>query len=176
MLPDPLHPAIVHFPIVFMILLPIVLGGALWMIKRGAEARRTWILPVVAAAVLAGSAWLSAQTGEAQEEKVEGVVPEGAFETHEDGANRFVLLSLGVLAITAVGLAKGKVGSVARGAALAGAIGLMGAGYQVGHSGGALVYRHGAAGAYTADQSSPIREPRESHRRELPRGDDDDGR
>ena len=174
MLPDPLHPAIVHFPIVFMILLPIVLAGALWTIKRGAEARRAWTLPVIAAAVLAGSAWLSAQTGEAQEEKVEGVVPESAFDTHEEAANRFILLSLGVLAITAAGLAKGKVGSVARGAALAGALGLVGAGYQVGHSGGALVYRHGAASAYTADQTAAISEPREARRREASRRDEDD--
>ena len=34
MLPNPLHPAVVHFPIVLMFLLPISAGVALWALFR----------------------------------------------------------------------------------------------------------------------------------------------
>jgi uncharacterized membrane protein len=148
MLPDPLHPALIHFPIVFAVLLPIVAGVALWAIRRGTKPRRAWAVPVAVAVALTLSAWASVQTGESQEEVVESAVPESALETHEEAADRFLLLSLGTLGIMAVGLAGGRVGPAARGVGLAAAVALNVAGYQVGHSGGELVYRHGAASAY----------------------------
>jgi uncharacterized membrane protein len=168
MLPDPLHPALVHFPIVFTVLLPLVILGALWMARRN-PARRTWVAPVIAAAALSASAWLAVQTGESQEERVESAVAEAPLETHEEAASRFLLLSLGVLGVTAAGLAGGGLGKLARGAALAGSLGLAVAGYQVGRSGGELVYRHGAAAAY-ADAGSVTTQPD----RERDREDHDD--
>ena len=51
MLPDPLHPAVVHFPIVLMVLLPFVAASALWAIRRGARPVRAWAVPVGAAAL-----------------------------------------------------------------------------------------------------------------------------
>ena len=53
MLPNPLHPAVVHFPIVFMFLLPISAGVALWAIRRGANPLKAWAVPVAFALVLA---------------------------------------------------------------------------------------------------------------------------
>ena len=50
MLPNPLHPAVVHFPIVFMFLLPISAGVALWAIRRGANPLKAWAVPVAFAA------------------------------------------------------------------------------------------------------------------------------
>ena len=147
MLPDPLHPALVHFPIVFTVLLPLVILGALWLARRS-PGRRTWAVPVILAAALSASAWVAVQTGETQEEKVESAVAEAPLESHEEAAGRFLLMSLGVLGITALGLTGGAVGKVARGAALAGSVGLAVAGYQVGRSGGELVYEHGAASVY----------------------------
>ncbi|MHB1328351.1 MAG: DUF2231 domain-containing protein [Gemmatimonadales bacterium] len=148
MIPDPLHPALVHFPIVLAVLLPIAAAITLWAIRRGANPRRSWAVPVALAAALALSAWASVQTGEAEEDRVESVVPEVALETHEEAADRFLLLSFAVLAVTAAGLIGGKAGGVARIVGLAAALALAVAGYQVGHSGGELVYRHGAASAY----------------------------
>jgi len=46
MLPNPLHPAVVHFPIVLALLLPIFAIGALWTIRRGARPRRAWGIPL----------------------------------------------------------------------------------------------------------------------------------
>ncbi|MBX3147447.1 MAG: hypothetical protein KF785_11835 [Gemmatimonadales bacterium] len=166
MVPDPLHPAVVHFPIVFAVLLPIVAGIALWAIRRGTGARRAWAAPVALAAALSLSAWAATETGEDQEERVETVVAEAPLETHEAAADRFLVGSLGVLTIMVVGLAGGRVGSIARGLGLVATLALTVAGYQVGHSGGELVYRHGAASAYTVpDSNAPRFAPeRERHR------------
>lgn len=164
MLPDPLHPALVHFPIVFTVLLPIAAAVALWAVRRGAKPRRAWAVPVAVAAALTLSAWASVQTGESQEEQVESAVPASALETHEEAADRFLLLSLGVLGIMAVGFAGGRAGAAARGAGVVAALALNVAGYQVGHSGGELVYRHGAASAYVG--SGTAGEPRAGNGRD----------
>ena len=42
MLPNPMHPAVVHFPVVLAFLLPLFVAGALLAIRRGANARRAW--------------------------------------------------------------------------------------------------------------------------------------
>jgi len=156
MLPDPLHPALVHFPIVFTFLLPVVILGALWLARRN-PGRRTWLTPVIAAAALSASAWLAVETGEQQEERVESAVAEAPLEGHEEAANRFLLLSLGVLGVTAAGLVRGGIGKVARGAALAGSLALGVVGYQVGRSGGELVYEHGAASVYAQTAGGEVR-------------------
>lgn len=149
LLPDPLHPAIVHLPIALTILVPLFALGALIAIARGAAVLRAWGLAAAMLAALSLSAYVSLETGEQQEERVERVVPERAFESHEDAAKGFLLLSLGVLGVAGVGLVKGRVGTAARYAAAAGTLALVVAGYRVGHSGGELVYRYGAASAYT---------------------------
>ena len=154
MLPDPLHPAVVHFPIVLMFLLPIAAIAALWYRRRQPGARAPWILTTVLAGALTASAWLAVQTGESAGEGVEEVVPEAALEGHEEAAERFLLLSGGVLVLAGAGLVRGRLGTAARLATTAGALGLVAAGALVGHSGGALVYRHGAAAAYSAAGTS----------------------
>jgi uncharacterized membrane protein len=148
MLPDPLHPAVVHFPIVFMLLLPLLALGSLWAIRRGRDRRLAWAVPVLCAAALAASAWVAVETGQSQEEKVEDAVAEGPLESHEESAEQFLVLSGIVLVITAAGLLRGRWGGAARMAATVGAIGLAAAGARVGHTGGKLVYQYGAASAY----------------------------
>ena len=150
MLPDPLHPAVVHFPIVLTFLLPLAVLGALWHGRRYPRARGAWILTTALAGALTASAWLAGQTGERDEEGVERVVPEAPLEDHEEAAERFLLLSAGVLLVAGAGLLRGRIGTAARLATAAGSLGLVVAGALVGHSGGELVYRHGAAAAHSA--------------------------
>ena len=145
----PLHPLVVHFPIVLVMLLPIPIVIALWIIRKGTTPRRVWSVPLALAAALALSAWVATQTGESQEDKVERVVARGALHGHEEAAERFLVLSGVLVLVTAAGLARGNVGRAARLVSAAGALGLVVAGVQVGHSGGTLVYREGAARAYT---------------------------
>ena len=144
----PLHPLVVHFPVVLAVLLPISVLVALLLIRKGATARRVWSLPVAIAAALAVSAWVATETGESQEDRVERVVARGALHGHEEAAERFLVLSGVLVLVAAAGLARGTVGRAARLVTAAGALGVVAAGVQVGHSGGVLVYRHGAASAY----------------------------
>lgn len=144
----PLHPLVVHFPIVLAVLLPISAIVALWAVRKGATPRRAWAVPLAFAVALTVSAWVALQTGEAQEDRVEDIVARSVLHGHEEAAERFFVLS-GVLTVIAVaGLARGTVGRAARLVTVAGAVGIVAAGVQVGHSGGTLVYREGAASAY----------------------------
>ena len=150
----PLHPVVVHFPIVLSVLLPISALAALWAIRKGTTARWAWALPVAVAAALTASAWVATETGEREEDRVERVVGERALHGHEEAAERFLVLSGVLLAVAAVGFVPRTVGEAGRLLTVAGAVGLLAAGVQVGHSGGALVYRHGAASAYV-DAAAP---------------------
>lgn len=170
MLPDPLHPAIVHFPIVFMILLPVAAAVALWAIGRGGRIRTAWAVPAALAAALTLSAWIAVETGEAQEDRVENVVTKDAIHPHEEAAERFLVLSGVLLVVSGAGLLGGPVGRAARLATILGAVGVAGAGAQVGHTGGKLVYQYGAASAYT--QAGPQAD--RPMAREVSRQDDDD--
>lgn len=149
MLPDPLHPALVHFPIVLTFLLPLAAFGALWYGRRNPGARTGWMLTTALAGALTASAWVAVETGEGEEELVERVVPDAPLDAHEEAAERFLLLSGGVLLLAGAGLLRGRIGTAARLATAAGSVGLVVAGALVGHSGGELVYRHGAAAAHT---------------------------
>lgn len=155
MLPDPLHPAVVHFPMALVVLLPMVAAAALWVIRRGAHARRVWLVPVAFAGMLVVSSWAALQTGEAEEDRVEDVVSERALHEHEEAAERFMTLS-GVLFLVAVaGLGGGSLGRAGRALSTAGSVGLVFLGVQVGAAGGELVYVHGAADAYMDAAGQP---------------------
>lgn len=155
MLPDPLHPAIVHFPIVLALLLPIFAAGALWAIRRGARPVRAWSVPLALAAALALSAFVAVETGASQEERVESVVAERVIETHEEAGERFLVLS-GILALVmAGGLLAGTAGTAARYVGTLGAAALVVVAVQVGDAGGKLVYEHGAASAYVVSGTRP---------------------
>ncbi len=174
MIPDPLHPAVVHFPIVFVFLLPVIALGALWAIRRGAAPRPAWLAVVVMAALLTASSWAAVQTGGVQEDRVEDMVAEGPLESHEEAGERFLILSVIGLAVVVTGLARGSLGRVGRWAGVAAAGALLLAGWQVGHTGGELAYRHGAAAVY--HQSAGVaRQPSHGDHEETEHdmGDDD---
>lgn len=149
LIPSPLHPAVVHLPIALAVLVPAFALGALWAIRRGARPMRAWGLATAMFAALSLSSWLAVETGEQAGEQVEKVIAEAPIESHEEAAEQFLMLSVIVLAVAAVGLRSGRLGQGSRLLATIGGIALLGAGYRVGHSGGQLVYRYGAASAYT---------------------------
>lgn len=148
MIPDPLHPAVVHFPIALAFLLPMFAVGALWAIRRGAGARVAWAIPVALAVVLAGTAWAALETGEAEEERVEDVVAESPLHEHEEAGELFLVLSGLVALVAAAGMAGGTVGTAGRLLATVGSLAVLIAGVSVGRAGGELVYEHGAARPY----------------------------
>jgi uncharacterized membrane protein len=148
MLPNPLHPAIVHFPVVLVFLLPISVAVAIWTIRKGTRPTRAWLVPLSIAAALSFTSWLAVETGENQDERVEQVVAERALDTHEEAAEAFLTGSIVVLLMTAAGLVRGPIGKISRAVAGVASLGLVAGGAYVGHTGGQLVYKYGAASAY----------------------------
>ena len=160
MLPEPLHPAVVHFPIVLALLAPVICAALVLAIRRRRAPARAWIAMLVLQAAVAGSAWLAVETGEGDEEKVERVVAESRIEEHEEAAERFLWLAALVLPLAAAGLAGGALGNGARVVTLVATLGVAWAVMDVGHKGGELVYRHGAASAWSDAATTPARTAR----------------
>jgi len=103
---------------------------------------------VLLQAMLVGSSWLALETGESEEDRVERIVAERHIEAHEEAAERFLWLAGLTLLVSGTGLLPGGRGAAGRVAtSVATFLVLLGA-VQVGHSGGELVYKHGAAAAY----------------------------
>ena len=149
MIPDPLHPAIVHFPIVLAVLAPLLAAATFWAIHSGRLPGRSWLGIVLLQVLLAGSAWVATETGEREEDRVERIVAERHIEEHEEAAERFLVLAALVLPLAAAGMLAGSVGTINRVLTIVLSLAALGAAGSAGHSGGELVYRHGAAAAYT---------------------------
>jgi uncharacterized membrane protein len=149
MLPDPLHPMVVHLPLALAVLLPAFALVAIWAIRRGGRPRNIWAVPVAAVLLLSAGAWVALETGENEEERVEDVLrSERPLHEHEEAAETFLLIAGVVTLIGLGGLANGRVGTTARWLTVAGSVVLLASAVQVGSAGGKLVYEHGAAAAY----------------------------
>ncbi len=165
-IPDPLHPAIVHFPIV------LILFGT--MAAVAAVFFRRWHLPWLAAGLLAAGAlgaFAATWTGGNDEEIVGEISPaaEQILDEHEEWGERTrnIAIAAALLAIASASIARFP--TAARGLGIASALAALIASYAVaetGHYGGQLVYKHGggvntAAGSTLPNPENP------------PRGDDD---
>ncbi len=166
MLPDPLHPAVVHLPIALAILIPGFAILAVYLIYKGFLPARSWAAIVLLQALLVGSGWLALETGENEEDRVERVVAERHIDTHEEAAERFLWIAAFGLLVTGAGLLPGRGGAAGRAVGTLATLGVLAAGVSVGHSGGELVYKHGAASAYVGG-------PGVAGSGAVPRSDDD---
>lgn len=174
-IPDPLHPAIVHFPIALAVLVPALALAAFAAIRAGWVPARTWIAVVVLQVALVGFAWLALETGEDQEEKVEHVVAEHHIDEHQDAAQRFLYIAIAAALVSAAGLLQGGRGRAGRVATLVAGLAVLAAGVAVGHSGGELVYKYGAASAYAKAAADSRGTETPAHTtRSSDRDDDDD--
>ena len=142
-LPSPLHPAVVHFPIVLLLLGSVVAVAAAFI--------RRWQLPGIAAVLFllgAAGAVTAVQTGE-REGEMAGETPaiESLVDQHEEWAERtqIVAIVVALLAIGAAFMTRWPVATRALGVATAvGALVSTWCVIETGHYGGQLVYRHGA--------------------------------
>lgn len=146
------HPKLVHVPMALGVLMPFIALGLLLAWRRGWLPPRAWWVAVALQGVLLASGVVALRSGEAEEDRVESVVAEAQIEAHEEAAQVFVLGSAVVLAMMlgAGVLAARGAGLPAAAAATVGTLVVLGLGYRTGQAGGELVYRHGAAAAYTS--------------------------
>ncbi len=166
----PLHPVIVHFPIVLAVLAPLVAIAILIGQRAGRLPPRTWWIAVAMWGLLAISSFVAVKTGGIDEEMVESVVAESVIETHEERAETFALSTYAVFVLAMlvmVGKSQ-KVRLVAGSATLVAGLVSTALVVGVGHSGGSLVYEYGAAAAHVGAGD------RERISRAIPDGESDD--
>ncbi len=153
LLPDPLHPAIVHFPIVLILLgAAAAIVAAVW---RGGH------LPYFAAVLLllgALGAWLAVETGESSGGLLENVTAqaESLVDAHETWAKRTLAVTLLAAAAAVGSVVVGRWPRLAQAVAVAAAVAACAAAYAVyetGHRGGTLVYHHAAGVEVVVDKA-----------------------
>ena len=146
------HPKIVHLPMALSVLMPLLASGLLLAWIRGFLPRRTWLVAVVFQTILLGSSMVAMRTGEDDEERVEAVVSETPIEAHEEAAEAFTWAAAAALLLFGCVGFLGSETNARRAAfaATAASLVVLALGYRVGHAGGELVYRHGAASAWTS--------------------------
>jgi uncharacterized membrane protein len=149
MFPDPLHPAVVHLPIALAVVIPLLAVGGVVAIQSGFLPARAWIVAALLQVLLAASAWVAIETGEQTEERVERVLDEKHIDEHAEAAEWFACAATATALIFAAGLASDRIARPARIAAALASLFVLATAVRTGHLGGELVYRHGAAAAYT---------------------------
>jgi uncharacterized membrane protein len=154
-LPNPLHPAVVHFPIVLLLLGAVVALAAIFVRKHG--------VPALAAGLLALGAvgtWGAVESGESDGGLVENAAPQvnDLVDAHETWAKRTLTISI-IAGLAAAGsVLAARWPRTARAVAVVAALVSMTAAYgvyQTAHRGGALVYRHGAGIQVVTTQQTP---------------------
>jgi uncharacterized membrane protein len=159
-IPDPLHPALVHFPIV------LILVGAVLAVT--AAFTRRWHLPWLAAGLLLGGAlgaFAAARTGH-QDGEIVGEISASAeqlLDEHQEWGERTRNLAVVAALFAIVSAAIVRNPRAARGIGIAAALVAAAAAYAVsttGHYGGKMVYKHGvginaAAGEQLAAEAAP---------------------
>lgn len=146
----PWHPIVVHFPLVMAFLVPLGIAAVFVGRRRGPLQLRSWWLAVSLGGLLAVGSVVALNTGKNDEERVEEVVAGSALEDHEEAGEAFMWASIALLAflLPLPYLRTRRLERLAAIVALAGGIAVSGLALRVGHSGGSLIYRHGAAVAY----------------------------
>lgn len=145
----PLHPIVVHFPIAITIILPILVLVFAFMIKANKMSHHAWLIIIGLQIVTTASGYYAMETGEDEEEQVERVVAKKIIHEHEEAAEVFVgsMVVALVLSIAAFFLRKDVQFLLQLGIFVIGLVSCYLV-YQVGETGGEMVYRHGAASAY----------------------------
>lgn len=147
----PLHPVVVHFPIVLGIVLPFVALVLWWGIEKKGWPVKTWIGVAVLALVYTLSAAGAVVLGENDEERVEKVVPEKVIEQHEEAGEAVPWIAGGLLLVSVAGF-RFKNSHHARLALVILSLAAIVPLANTGHTGGELVYRHGAATVHLAPE------------------------
>jgi uncharacterized membrane protein len=151
----PLHPVVVHFPIVLGILLPVVALILWWGIRKEFLQPKVWLLVAVLALAYGASAVVAVELGEEDEEKVEKIVSEEIIEEHEEAGELIPWVAGGLLLVSLAGLLP-RQGDKARLALIVLGLVAIVPLIQTGHTGGELVYKYGAATAHLTPENKAL--------------------
>lgn len=168
----PLHPAVVHVPLGLAFAIPALVLWSAFRAWRGDQGRALWGVVAFLQVVLVAGAFVAMSLGEKDEEAVERVVAEEKINAHEARAKQFAWGGVAAFVITSLLL--GTSGGVLRLLSLAAvllSLATAGLAVRAGHSGGQLVYVHGAASAHV---EAPGGAPPTGAASETQERDDDD--
>ena len=165
----PLHPVVVHFPIVLGILLPLAALAFWWAMKKGHLPFNAWVLIVVLALGYGVSSYIAVEMGEEDEEKVEEVVSEKVIEEHEEAGELILWVSGSLFLFSLAGLYRKDLHTVRLGVAVLALVAVIPL-VDAGHTGGQLVYQYGAANAHLPEKQQAMLESGQF----LPENDDGD--
>ena len=148
----PFHPLYAHVTLGLVFLLPLLTTGILWGVRKKYFSPSTWIIVLFLLCLLLGAGGLSMTSGE--EEVLKNVLPLETIEFHKDKAYLFVFMCfvLFVLGIVGAFYKEGQKKFRIQVAIVLGSFLIMAWAVTVGHSGGELVYKYGAAEYYTSKQ------------------------
>jgi uncharacterized membrane protein len=150
----PFHPSVVHLPIVISFILPILILIFSLMIKKNAMGAKAWIVILGLQIFTTGTGYLALETGEVEEDVVERIVAKKLIGEHEEAAELFVgstVIAL-VLGISAFFIRREFQFKIQMALVLISFISAYLA-FRAGKLGGELVYKHGAAQAYSTEST-----------------------
>lgn len=148
----PFHPVIVHFPLALAFILPILMLVFIFMIKKNKMSHQAWLIIIGLQIATTLTGYVAMNAGENEEDAVEKVMNKKFIHAHEEAAEVFVgsTVIVLVLSLAAFFLRKEVQFPVYLGVCFLSLVSSFLA-YKAGESGGELVYKHGAAGAYSGN-------------------------
>lgn len=156
----PLHPKIVHLPIAFAMLMPLLSGGVLLAWLRDWLPRRTFVIVAGVQMLLVLSGFAALASADGDEAVVERVVSHALIHAHEEAAQSFVAVAVAVMlcAFFACWVKAEKLARTLAALTVVGSLVALALAIRAGHMGGQLVYRHGAGAAFSSAGAPPAAE------------------
>jgi uncharacterized membrane protein len=143
----PLHPLVVHFPIVLGTLLPIFGILVWWGIKQKVVPQKAWSLVVIFAFVYTVSSLVAVELGEKDEEIVEKIISERVIEEHEEAGELIPWIGGTLFIFSLIGYIRKKSDRLRLTLAILSLLAVYPL-IETGHTGGKLVYKYGAVIAH----------------------------
>lgn len=145
----PLHPAIVHLPLALTFVLPVLVIVFAWAINTGKMDKRLWFVIIGLQVLVTATGYISLETGETDEHKVEAIVGKEIIHEHEEAAEVFVGTTVISLAAgIVIWFLQGSLQQKARYALIAISLLPIFFAFKTGTLGGEIVYQHGGASAH----------------------------
>jgi hypothetical protein len=160
----PLHPAIVHVPLGVAMILPLIAAALALAVWKGKLPRSVLALVTGLLVVLVASGFTAEFLGDRDAKQAALVAPKDAIEEHEEAADLFVWVAVGILALSVAPLlVPARLAPRLAALVTAGTVVVAGLAVNVGEKGGELVFLHGA-GTSAAKAALPAQPAAEGER------------